>query len=406
MDESGSWVAWAWWGGGWGLVALAAGVFLWAVFWDRARGRKRCPRCWYDMRGGGLACPECGTGLSSERELGRTRRRWRWAAAALIAALVGTQAADWPNRAGEDGWTRFVPSTVLVLLARREPQWAITRAIGKALEARPMASWQGAIVELRMLEVTDKVRAAVVTTRGVWPVGEPVVMKIGTAEGIGPRFEDGRLIVTDARGTRVMSTGLGAAGECGCCEDDIDEPEACLVLPGRGPGKYVEWVRVRLTSRGWTIAWWEASVAFEVKGTIDDLVQPVNDRIVTAAIRESLCVNENETYGSPEVAYWFWVAPELEGMGTMPLKGEVLVDGKVAGRFDGRRAGFWVVGEGSEEKGENVVHTDAADRVAFAREHVRVRITGDQRVALDEGAATAYWSGTIEVSVGELMDGK
>jgi hypothetical protein len=69
-----------------GLVLLA-----WSLFSDHARGRKRCPKCWYDMGGAepspDLTCPECGRAITTERELRRTRRKWRCAlsAAAIIA---------------------------------------------------------------------------------------------------------------------------------------------------------------------------------------------------------------------------------------------------------------------------------------------------------------------------------
>ena len=78
--------AWIWWLGG-GVLALA-GLWLlwWSLFRDRARGRRRCPRCWYDMGGvPGLVCPECGRDARREKRLGRTRRKWRWAA---IGGLV------------------------------------------------------------------------------------------------------------------------------------------------------------------------------------------------------------------------------------------------------------------------------------------------------------------------------
>jgi hypothetical protein len=42
---------WLFWGLG-GALALA-GLWLqyWSLFADRARGRRRCPKCWYDMSG-------------------------------------------------------------------------------------------------------------------------------------------------------------------------------------------------------------------------------------------------------------------------------------------------------------------------------------------------------------------
>jgi HEAT repeat protein len=77
-----------------GLIVLAgAAVFAWSLFWDRARGRRRCPKCWYDMPGGIGTCPECGRTITHERQLRRTRRRWWWAAAGMIAITAG---AAWP----------------------------------------------------------------------------------------------------------------------------------------------------------------------------------------------------------------------------------------------------------------------------------------------------------------------
>lgn len=69
------------------LVALALlGVVLlyFGLFLDRARSRRRCPKCWYDMSGAPPACPvrcpECGHVSQTERDLMRRRRRW-WLAA-------------------------------------------------------------------------------------------------------------------------------------------------------------------------------------------------------------------------------------------------------------------------------------------------------------------------------------
>src|SRR5262250_1829377 len=62
-----------------GLLGLA-GLLLtaWSLLHDRSRGRRRCPRCWYDMSAvPGLKCPECGKAIRSERSLLRTRRHWR-----------------------------------------------------------------------------------------------------------------------------------------------------------------------------------------------------------------------------------------------------------------------------------------------------------------------------------------
>ncbi|MCW5776721.1 MAG: HEAT repeat domain-containing protein [Phycisphaeraceae bacterium] len=112
---------WLFMAGG-GAVALGGVlVVAWALGWDRARGRVRCPKCWYDMRGvpagegGGWLCPECGGRIARERGLRRTRRRWRWAGVGLLAAVAGVVLFDYPNLRG-GGWQQRLPTTVLILL--------------------------------------------------------------------------------------------------------------------------------------------------------------------------------------------------------------------------------------------------------------------------------------------------
>jgi hypothetical protein len=36
---------------GWTLAAAGGALLLWSFFWDRSRGRRRCPKCWDDMEG-------------------------------------------------------------------------------------------------------------------------------------------------------------------------------------------------------------------------------------------------------------------------------------------------------------------------------------------------------------------
>jgi hypothetical protein len=102
---------------GWALGLAGAGVMLWALFWDRSRGRRRCPRCWYDVGGiPGLVCPECGSTARRERVLLRTRRRPRWAVLAALLIVAGGATGSVPGYR-EGGWVRLVPSTALVLVA-------------------------------------------------------------------------------------------------------------------------------------------------------------------------------------------------------------------------------------------------------------------------------------------------
>ncbi|MBX3407391.1 MAG: hypothetical protein KF869_11580 [Phycisphaeraceae bacterium] len=94
---------------GWAVVALGAVLLAWALFRDRSRGRRRCPKCWYDMKGvPGLRCPECGRDARNDRALFRTRRRWGLAVVAVLLALAGFVGTRVP-RAMKGSWFAEVP---------------------------------------------------------------------------------------------------------------------------------------------------------------------------------------------------------------------------------------------------------------------------------------------------------
>ncbi len=116
---------WLFWIGG--LLIMGAGVVMVGVglFSDRARGRRRCPRCWYDMSGAtetdAWTCPECGRaarrrGRGGARELLRTRRHPIRIYAGIILISVGFSIRATP-RVGQRGPVAAVPTSVLVLIA-------------------------------------------------------------------------------------------------------------------------------------------------------------------------------------------------------------------------------------------------------------------------------------------------
>lgn len=132
------------------IAAAAAGLTLtgWAWWGDRAKGRRRCRACWYDMKdSASLTCPECGRVHRDERELGRTRRRRRLAGLGVLIALVSGGAMV----AGgfEPGfWHGWAPSSLLVFRAG-DGSWAdeelrdrLTENLGGAAAPNPDALWE------------------------------------------------------------------------------------------------------------------------------------------------------------------------------------------------------------------------------------------------------------------------
>ena len=184
------------------VVACGSVLLLWALFWDRARGRRRCGRCWYDMTGaregtaGHLRCPECGAVARRESRLRRTRRRWKWAAVALLVVLAGRAVMLTPEY--RRGWQRVIPMTVLVELAApadpiRPPSFVpgtffsgvtpvptsfrreLTEAVWTRFGQQKFWGWQGRRFFSRYFDANPVEFGALVSVPERWPLGEPIV---------------------------------------------------------------------------------------------------------------------------------------------------------------------------------------------------------------------------------------
>ncbi|MCC5824003.1 MAG: hypothetical protein LAT64_13035 [Phycisphaerales bacterium] len=101
----------------WTLTAGGGVLLLWALLWDRAKGRTRCRKCWYDLSESGnppLRCPECGKPHRTARETRRTRRRWKWAVVGLLSCLISLHIFGARLGAYQRGWVAAVPDPILV----------------------------------------------------------------------------------------------------------------------------------------------------------------------------------------------------------------------------------------------------------------------------------------------------
>ncbi|MEE8153701.1 MAG: hypothetical protein V3T53_01945 [Phycisphaerales bacterium] len=121
------WTAWLWWIGGAALGLLGVWLLYWSLLHDRSKGRRRCPKCWYNMSGtDSLTCSECGRTVKREEKLHKTRRRKRLAGLALLTFLSGAALSTWPTARD------FDVNTI-------KPVWLLKNQ-GKANSAQGMAA--------------------------------------------------------------------------------------------------------------------------------------------------------------------------------------------------------------------------------------------------------------------------
>ena len=103
---------------GFGLGIVGLWLCYWFLLSDRARGRKRCPMCWYDMSvADSLRCPECGHDANREADLLKTRRRFKGLWLCMLVFLTAGFLWIQP-RVQQHGWVSVMPSTALILCLR------------------------------------------------------------------------------------------------------------------------------------------------------------------------------------------------------------------------------------------------------------------------------------------------
>jgi hypothetical protein len=116
------------------VAALALAAIGWCIAGDRARGRRRCPKCWHDLSATpGLTCSECGFSARAEADLHRTRRRVGLAVALSIglftAALVVRLQVS-----GESAWS-LLPVRVPIALLPHLPARTAPSAEDSSMES-------------------------------------------------------------------------------------------------------------------------------------------------------------------------------------------------------------------------------------------------------------------------------
>lgn len=170
------------------LLMLGLGTMIVGFRWDRANGRRRCPKCWYDYTGldDSAACPECGRVPRGARALLRTRRSglmMRFGAVILLGAWATFVA---PRAIMTEGRS-LIPTTVLIGAFERLPDgiifggpWGDDGSLQARLSERKVSQTQAAWLHrrcLRFLKASDDPRtcafAATLLERSAYGGGDP-----------------------------------------------------------------------------------------------------------------------------------------------------------------------------------------------------------------------------------------
>ena len=228
---------------GYALAAAGLLLLLWSLFWDRPRGRRRCPKCWYDMAGvPGIRCPECGREARRERSLFKTHRRRRGVCLAILLMLAASPVWSVP-RIRRDGWFGAVPTTILALtvpMGGREweqahtPDWRVLVAPNGSWLARTLQrieterpwGWQSQVFHDRLFRSHP---GEILNMLGVpkrWPIGVPLRLRLNP--GYGGYRDDTTTVRVRLRGDPKW-----AEGSASFIDAALPDP-GCLGTPSAG----------------------------------------------------------------------------------------------------------------------------------------------------------------------------
>lgn len=311
-----------WTAAAWLLAAIGLVLALWALFWDRAKGRRRCPKCWYDLAGlplrwtgastgngqaadlatephidpaatatytaitatptpappaaqGVCTCPECGHQPRTESRIYRTRRRWRW-------ALLGLGMAASPVVAicivASDGkWAKYAPTTALIALAEPASLLSSTPTDPRAKELRSritngsLASWQSQIMFDRAIAHAPEIAARLARARETWPVDVPIVISAQTPINT---MLFGKYWSCDVR-ARLLSTLSGEPSDWHPLDGFFRHDAVPLDLPP--PNVNSIKVEVELSLQGKRLWRGVRMVPTRVSGTLAETLQPLSN---------------------------------------------------------------------------------------------------------------------------------
>lgn len=269
------------------LVPAAVVLFL----TESRRGRLRCPKCWYDMRGTATSshedetvlpppwrCPECGRIYTTVRSLRRTRFRRRLACPMLLVALVVGLART------EDLWIRHAPSAYLIYrsdpieLQLGTPTHSAAIELKRRMNAGTLVSFEARML-IGKLEAQWKSHDDVVWARMRWPRGESLHVYAD------PRpiwLMDTPWEETCTLRVRLRKDASGSAGAWATHTSELFPPQSLdLGVPPQNVGEVS--VDVEMLHRGKRLWHTTQPLAVETMAPMENVLAPVTDATLDRA---------------------------------------------------------------------------------------------------------------------------
>ena len=444
--RSGAFSDWLVWGGGTLAFVVAVAILWWGLFGDRARGRRRCPRCWYDMsHSNGLRCSECGRTAPNEKHLLRTRRRL---IPALLAAIVASAGASYAiERGNQHGWLALMPTRVVVMslpfsgdgyasltteltmrIGRRtltdgQVQSLVKRCLRGDMLARPVSpEWQrkygtllancrgvvpeGFGLDKELLKLPAQVE---LTSRGAWPEDAPICLLLDVREWwpagtecritLTPQWnpDDPITIWRDAAPRSPGRPGRGNPNRYRAYPLVIHDPPAGtrlefdVVVERLAPGEKPSWQEVQAEA---------ITVDVKLAGTLADTLQPsANDELQTA-MQDAFGRVVKWTSGRSPVRVSFDRRPTYAVQTSEDILIGAVVDILHAGTLARRLELWWPLTPTAAYDIGFVVAYEDETLIKDANEDDNqwtMLVRGDPAIAIRAGTGTAYWAGEFTV---------
>ncbi len=419
---------------GWiGAIAFyCAMIYLawWALFSDRHKGRRRCPKCWYDMCATpGMTCNECGFTVHFEKQLTKRRRRPLFAVLAFVSCVA---VAGFINeRRTDQGWLSLAPTKALILslpftmdlngdtykellrrmradeLSQREWRMLMKRCAKGDWERKPLSDeWLGSYARIitgwrGTFESGSKAGAPLldlapvieVTTRESWPTDVSPRLEVAVQDwwpsGIETRIRARPRINGEPTTTFYKTNALFRQPAYQLSIPPLTEDAAEVVVDlaidrRRTADNEADWEPVRSFS---------VTVPLVRKGQLADLLEPISGGLLEQAMERALSgqVTKWQKGRSPVrviVSAGQTNDTAIQGVAIGVIV-ELVCEGQVARRLDL----WWLAGVRSIDW-EVVYEDEPLLRTATGRDGKwQMRVRGDAELALRVPGATKYWAG-------------